>query len=272
MKKSEVCNIFWVNLMLTFFSNQAQADNCKILDGQWEVKEHVTNNCGSNFKTTFIRTITTQEENYKEVDKLIKSSSMWVYKGEESDSGKCSINGNNILVDTNEHTEKFRQMLALSPDKMSIEGTYTSENNCGQVATISAKRLSLIPSQSYTSNSNNNTQQNKSHHERVNIPNQNGCVSIGKSKKPNLTNDSQWFLFKNSCPYPVNVRWCGGKECVNSTSTTTISSGGTDESWTKRDSDGRTHVTTFVCQETSGTDEVYIDWLNKQCWTNVQLR
>lgn len=122
------------------------------------------------------------------------------------------------------------------------------------------------------SNSSNTNQQTRPHQERKNLPSQTGCISMGKSNKQDPTHDTRWFLLKNSCAYPVHVTWCDGQGCVNSSFASDIPSGGADEVWAKKDNDGKIHVNLMACQESSGNDEVFTDWPNKQCWANIEMQ
>lgn len=108
--------------------------------------------------------------------------------------------------------------------------------------------------------------------ERTNLPSQNGCISLVDSNKGDITSTSKWFILKNNCAYSVKVSWCTGLGCGNSTGSTTISGGGSYETWGGKSSlDGRIDLTYHACQLLSGNDEVNLSWQNKQCWANIQM-
>lgn len=122
-----------------------------------------------------------------------------------------------------------------------------------------------------SSENSNNSNQNKPYKQRTNLPSQNGCISMENSSKGEITSTSKWFILKNSCAYPVNVSWCTGLSCINSTAAATISGGSSYETWGKTSLDGRIDLDYHACQLLSGNDEVYSDWRNKQCWANIQM-
>lgn len=285
---------FLVSFLLTTCPLVSVAESCDVLNGQWETVETRADNCAAPYETTNNVFITVNGSKYSQSATIVKSSDSDIYTyGDET--GICVLNNNKAEINTSVKAMfitifSTKWNITVAPDLMSYKGTFTTEDNCGQHGTILAKRLSpplnnkhespSAQDQSTGDNSSSNNNSNSSntnastrpHRERVNLPGQSGCISMGESNKQDPTSTSRWFLLKNSCAYPVHVSWCTGASCINSIAAHTLSGGGTYETWGTKDSDDRVHLNIMACQLKSGNDEVYMDWPNKQCWANVEMQ
>lgn len=122
------------------------------------------------------------------------------------------------------------------------------------------------------SNSSDTNHQTRPNEKRVNLNNDNRCISLGDPHKQKPTSNTSYFFLKNSCAYPLQVSWCSGRGCKNLNSATTISGGESYESWTHISQNGMVNLNWIACQLRNGNNEIYLDHKTGHCWTNVEMQ
>lgn len=169
----------------------AHAENCDVLNGQWEIVKDWSNNCGNHDISTFNTNISSTGKSIK-LDELIINSSTGKVTKDDHDTGNCSMSGSTVSIKAGVlFLYSIEFSLNLSPDKMSFEGNMTGDD-CGLHAKITGKRISALPRQAHE-------------------PIKGGGGEARDCIDKDYANSSKGFKLKNICKVAVNLKFTFSK-------------------------------------------------------------
>lgn len=137
---------YLVYFLLITFPLVSVAENCDVMNGQWEVTESASDNCGLTYEIVYINNVENGRE-FRQSTSLIKSNNPKVTYTGDPTGGTCTMSDNDVSINSTYKLLFFdlaptHYDLRLTPDKMSYKGTFTNPENCAQSGTVSGRRLS----------------------------------------------------------------------------------------------------------------------------------